>query len=319
MINRVACPRLCVDMVGTPECPPTPVLSRDRPPGRLSPPCPRKAVDMPPEAPERTRRRGISWPTAGTAGHYTMRGPEPPGVPEMPQTDLRAALDYLSARPAPDGGRTDRQLLDRFAADRDESAFAALVRRHAALVLAACRRVLRNAADAEDAFQATFLVLARKPRAVRSAESVGPWLYTVALRQAARLKADALRRKDRERASASRPVAATPEPTLREVESVLDEELGSLPARLRSPLVLCYLEARTRDEAARELGWSVRTLQRRLDEGRRKLHARLLRRGVSLPAALLTLGLVQPEASAVRAACACATSRGTSGPEIGRA
>jgi RNA polymerase sigma factor (sigma-70 family) len=236
----------------------------------------------------------------------------------MPQTDLRAALNYLcrTAGPSPDGGPTDRQLLDRFAADRDEAAFATLVRRHAALVLAACRRVLHHADDAEDAFQATFLVLARKPKAVRSAESVGPWLYTVALRQAARLKAATLRRKDRELASASRPVAAVPEPTLREVESVLDEELGALPARLRSPLVLCYLEARTRDEAARELGWSVRTLQRRLDEGRRKLHARLLRRGASLSAALLTLGLAQPNASAVRAACACATSRGALGTEV---
>jgi RNA polymerase sigma factor (sigma-70 family) len=233
----------------------------------------------------------------------------------MPQSDLRAALNYLNgtAGPPADGGLTDRQLLERFAAGRDETAFAALVRRHGALVLAACRRVLRHADDAEDAFQATFLVLARRPGAVRSAGSVGPWLYTVALRQAARIKADMLRRKDREHAAARRPATAVSDPTLREVEGVLDEELGGLPARLRSPLVLCYLEARTRDEAARELGWSVRTLQRRLDEGRRRLHARLLRRGVSLPAALLTLGLVQPEASAVRAACASATSRGAYG------
>ncbi len=218
----------------------------------------------------------------------------------MPPPDLRNALGHLcrAAGLPPDTGLSDRQLLDRFAAAGDEAAFAALVRRHGGLVLGACRRMLHNAADAEDAFQATFLVLARKPQAVRSRGSVGPWLFGVALRVAARLKADARRRRDRERAAASRPAPVAPDPTLREVEAVLDEELSRLPTRLRSPLVLCYLEARTRDEAARELGWSVRTLRRRLEEGRRRLHLRLVRRGVSLPAALLTAGLVQPEASA---------------------
>jgi RNA polymerase sigma factor (sigma-70 family) len=218
----------------------------------------------------------------------------------MPQHDLTVALRHLchSAGLSPASDLTDRQLLDRFAADRDEAAFAALVRRHGAAVLGACRRVLGNDADAEDAFQATFLVLARRPRSVRSARSVGPWLYGVALRLASRLRADAHRRKYVERDAGERPARALPDPTLREVEAALDEELAALPHRLRAPLVLCYLEARTQDEAAREMGWSARTLRRRLAEGRRRLHLRLTRRGLSLPAALLTVGIVRREASA---------------------
>src|SRR5262249_18349676 len=159
-------------------------------------------------------------------------------------------------------------------------------RRHGGLVFAACRRLLHNDADAEDVFQATFLVLARRPRSVRSACSVGPWLYGVALRLAARLRSDVRRRRIVERDAGQGPASARPERTLRGVEAALDEELAELPDRLRAPLVLCYLEARTRDEAARELGWSPRTLRRRLDEGRRRLHLRLTRRGLSLPAAL---------------------------------
>jgi RNA polymerase sigma factor (sigma-70 family) len=242
----------------------------------------------------------------------------------MPQHDLTVALRHLchSAGLSPTSDLTDRQLLDRFAADRDEAAFAALVRRHGAAVFGACRRVLQNDADAEDAFQATFLVLARQPRSVRSGRSVGPWLYGVALRLASRLRADAHRRRYVERDAGERPALEQPDPTLREVEAALDEELTALPDRLRAPLVLCYLEARTQDEAAREMGWSARTLRRRLAEGRRRLHLRLVRRGLSLPAALWTVGIVRHEASAhlpylaksVSRAAAAFTAKGGSLP-----
>jgi DNA-directed RNA polymerase specialized sigma24 family protein len=113
---------------------------------------------------------------------------------------------------------------------------------------------LRNEADTEDASQATFLVLARQPRSVRSVESVGPRLYGVALRLASRLKADTLRRREVERTSGGKAAPASADPTLCEVEAALDEELLSLSDRLRTPLVLCYLEGRTQDEAARETG-----------------------------------------------------------------
>jgi RNA polymerase sigma factor (sigma-70 family) len=229
----------------------------------------------------------------------------------MPQHDLSVALRHVcrAAGLVSESELADRQLLDRFAADGDEAAFAALVQRHGMLVRAVCRRILRNDADAEDAFQATFLVLARKARSVRSGASVGPWLYSVALRLASRLRADTLRRSHREHASVRRPVVAMPDPTLREVAAILDEEIAALPARLQSPLVLCYLEARTQDEAARELGWSVRTLRRRLTEGRQRLRTRLVRRGVSLSAALLSAGLVHQQASATLPPAAAAMAR----------
>jgi RNA polymerase sigma factor (sigma-70 family) len=202
----------------------------------------------------------------------------------------------------------DRQLLERFAAGRDQGAFEALVRRHAPLVLGVCRRVLHHEQDAEDAFQATFLVLARKAVDVGRHGSVAGWLYRVAYHAAIRARAQSVRREDRERQAAPRESPdLLEEVSGRELLAVLDEELQRLPEDRRVPLVLCYLQGHTCDEAARQLGWSLRTLNRRLEQGRNSLRARLARRGIALPAALLTLGLTQKAKAVVPAAWVAAT------------
>src|SRR5262249_4050030 len=160
-----------------------------------------------------------SWPLVASSGHlYGWMNPSFTGVTGMSRLDLYAAVEHLcgTADRSPVDDRSDRELLHRFATERDEAAFAAIVRRHGRLVLSTCRRELRHDADAEDAFQATFLVLARKPAAVRAGRSVGPWLYAVAVRLASRFRADIRRRRERERAAA-RPTQPTTDPTLREV------------------------------------------------------------------------------------------------------
>ncbi len=198
---------------------------------------------------------------------------------------------------------SDRELLQRFVTRRDEEAFTALVRRHGPMVLGVCRRVLKRAADAEDACQAALLVLARKAASIRKRASVGSWLHGVAYRVAWRLQRDLARRQAREQplpASTARDVGA--EVSWREVQEVLDEELRRLPEALSAPLVLCYLEGKTRDEAARELGWTLPTLRGRLERGRDRLRARLARRGLGLPAALLGAALSEGTVAALPAA-----------------
>ncbi len=199
----------------------------------------------------------------------------------------------------------DRQLLERFTARRDQAAFEALLRRHGPMVQGVCRRVLGNAHDAEDAFQATFLVLARRADSIGRRESVGGWLYQVAYNTALKAKASAAARRRREQRPDDRPA---PDPladvTGRELMTVLDEELQRLPERYRAPLVLCYLEGLTRDEAAGRLGFSESTLKRRLEEGRERLRRRLERRGLALSAALLTAGV---SGSAVSSSLGAAT------------
>ncbi|MBX9622986.1 MAG: sigma-70 family RNA polymerase sigma factor, partial [Gemmataceae bacterium] len=179
----------------------------------------------------------------------------------------------------------DAALLDRLARGPDPLAFAELVARHGPAVWAVCRRLGRCEADAEDAFQATFLVLARDPRRVRKAASVGSWLYGVA----ARVGRAARRRRSPDPARVT-PPAAAPDPAAgpswAEVRAALDEELAALPDVLRAPLLLCYLAGKTQDEAAAELGWKVRTVKARVARGRDLLRRRLTRRGVGLPAAL---------------------------------
>jgi RNA polymerase sigma factor (sigma-70 family) len=181
----------------------------------------------------------------------------------------------------------DRELVRRFAERADAEAFAVLLARHGPMVLRVCRRVLPNAHDAEDALQATFLVLARKAGCLRRQESVGSWLYGVAYRVALNARAAAARRAAHE-ARAPLPAAVRDplsEVSLREAQALLDEELARLPERYRAPLVLCCLEGLARDEAARQLGWSAGTLKSRLERGRALLRARLARRGLALPAA----------------------------------
>jgi RNA polymerase sigma factor (sigma-70 family) len=221
---------------------------------------------------------------------------------------------------------TDGELVQRFAACGEEAAFAALVRRHGPLVLQVCQRLLEDTHTAEDVFQAAFLVLARKAGALRKPETVGSFLYGVAYRLARRARADATRRRILECRHASAPPAdPLAEVSGREMLAVLEGELDRLPAKYRTPLALCCLHGRTRDEAARQLGWSLRTLERRLQRGRSLLHARLTRRGLGLSALLLGT-LVTPPASALPSALLGPTVRAAlafhaapSVPPIGRA
>jgi RNA polymerase sigma factor (sigma-70 family) len=197
------------------------------------------------------------------------------------EAPLGLVTDYLHRVAAPLTAMTDAELLSRYARKGDGDAFAQLLRRHGPMVLGVCRRALGPTPDADDAFQATFIALARQARRVK--ETVPGWLFRVAVRTSWR----ALRRADRAVRSTDRMDSADDLAALewRDVRRLLDEELNRLPDRWRSPLVLCYLDGLTRDEAARQLGWSLRTLHRRLDEGRQRLRARLVKRGLG-PAVL---------------------------------
>jgi RNA polymerase sigma factor (sigma-70 family) len=189
-------------------------------------------------------------------------------------------------------GVSDGELLRRFAVDRDEQAFAALLQRHAATVWAVCRHQLRSAQDAEDAFQATFLVLARKAGTVRRATSLGSWLHGVAFRIATRARQSGDRRQARERKAAARaPVSAPPEQAWHDLQAALDEEIQRLPERYRTPFVLCCLEGKPRAEAAVELRCGEGTLSGRIARARELLQRRLARRGMTLSAALGALDL----------------------------
>jgi RNA polymerase sigma factor (sigma-70 family) len=179
----------------------------------------------------------------------------------------------------------DGPLLARFAAGRDEAAFATLVERHGPMVLGLCRRILRHQQDAEDAFQAAFLVLARKAGSIRRQGSVAGWLYRVAYRLAVGMRQGTLRRRQREReAAAMRPSEIPFEEPRFDPRPLLDEEIDRLPEKFRTPLVLCYLEGKTHAEAAREVGCPVGSVSGRLARGLALLRQRLGRRGVALPA-----------------------------------
>jgi RNA polymerase sigma factor (sigma-70 family) len=184
--------------------------------------------------------------------------------------------------PGPDDP-SDAELLDRFALRDDHAAFAALVRRHGPMVFGVCRRVLCDPHDAEEAFQSTFLVLVRKAGDLRQPDRLGNWLYGVANRVARKAKVSAARRNSHERAAAgpawAPPVESTDGPELR---AVLDEEMVALPEKYRAPLVLCYLEGLTNEDAARRLGWAPGSMSYRLARGRELLRRRLTRRGLYL-------------------------------------
>jgi RNA polymerase sigma factor (sigma-70 family) len=181
---------------------------------------------------------------------------------------------------------TDRQLLERFASGRDELAFKALVARHGPMVMGVCRRVLHNTHDAEDAFQAAFLVLACKAGAISRPEALGNWLYGVAYRTALEARTKDAKRRAREKQRAEK---ATVDPSSdivwSDLRAVLDEEVNRLPDKYRSPFVLCYLEGRTNEEAARLLRCPKGTILSRLAWARQRLRDRLARRGVALSAA----------------------------------
>ncbi len=180
----------------------------------------------------------------------------------------------------------DRSLLEAFAQIGDEDAFAEIVRRHGPLVLGVCRRILGNAQDAEDAFQATFLVLARKAAKVAWHESIKNWLHGVACRIAMKARGQAIKRAQKEKAAAPASDASTPAVQWNELRGVLDEEIERLPIKYRDVLILCYLEGKTRDEAADLLGWSIGAVKGCLERGREVLRTRLCKRGLTLSAAL---------------------------------
>jgi len=193
----------------------------------------------------------------------------------------------------------DRVLLDRFIQNRDEEAFAALVHRHGPMVLGVCRRGLRDREDAQDAFQITFLVLARKAATLERAELLANWLYGVAFRTAAHMRGRSARRPNPERQVADMPApAAGTSEEKREVLAALDEELNHLPEMYRTLLVLCYLEGKTFQEAARQTACPAGSVSWRLARARDMLHKRLRRRGLVFPAALLLALLGEERAAA---------------------
>jgi RNA polymerase sigma factor (sigma-70 family) len=212
-----------------------------------------------------------------------------------------------------DAGRwTDRQLLDRFLNHKDEKAFAGLVQRHGPMVLALAWRILRDQEDAEDVFQAAFLVLSKQARSIRRRDSIGGWLYRVAYRLALKAKSQSAQQihrfalpdqtsnvsssnvRLRARSDKSKESDPLSQITWREVCTALDEELARLPDHLRAPLVLCYLQGHTQDEALQQLGWSKSTFRRRLEDGRSKLCLRLTSRGITLSAGLWATLLSDP-------------------------
>ncbi len=194
---------------------------------------------------------------------------------------------------------TDGELLRRFAAQRDEAVFAAILERHGPMVLGVCRRILSRAHDIEDAFQATFLVLIRKARTLRQPELLSNWLHGVAYRTALMAKSTTARRRRLETQQAlSRAREMSSDATWNELRPVLDAELLRLPDKYRLPLILCYLEGRSRSEAAKRLGWPEGTVAGRLARARELLRSRLVRRGLTVSAGVLTAALAREVASA---------------------
>jgi RNA polymerase sigma factor (sigma-70 family) len=218
----------------------------------------------------------------------------------MEESQISRVIQHLRSAVLRDGaGLTDGQLLEDFVDRREGAALAALVRRHGPMVWGVCRRVLGNHHDAEDAFQATFLVLVRKAASVVPREMVGNWLYGVAHQTALKARATAAKRKGRERQVAEMPEPAGAEQDLwHDVWPLLDEELSRLPDKYRSAIVLCDLEGNTRKEAARLLGVPEGTLAAQVARGRVMLAKRLTQRGVVLSGGALATVLSQNVASA---------------------
>jgi RNA polymerase sigma factor (sigma-70 family) len=214
----------------------------------------------------------------------------------MVRAPVGAILQYLRKLTASAAdGETDRHLVRRFAAARDEAAFAAILRRHGGMVLGVCRRALGDAHEAEDAFQATFLVFVSKAGSLRRPELLGNWLYGVAQRVAAKARVGAARRRIGQVPLVDAPASEsdlTPEKL--ELRREVNEAIGRLPDKYRAPVVLCYLEGKTYTEAARVLGWAEGTVSGRLSRARD-----LLRRRLERTAAPFSAGLLAPLSSAM--------------------
>jgi RNA polymerase sigma factor (sigma-70 family) len=239
----------------------------------------------------------------------------------MDTATLGGALRKVFDRVRGDAGRGDGELLTRYRAMRDQDAFGSLVRRHGPMVLGVCRRILRDHHAADDAIQATFLVLARKADAVRPPDRLAPWLYGVAYRTALKARGRASRRQQVEAAYAAEatrrgaPVAAD---GAAELLPLLDEQLNALPEKYRTSLLLCGVQGLNKAEAAERLGLPEGTVSSRLARAREMLRERLARRGVAVPAAaadaLLTADTLQAAVPPALAAAASATALGSDAP-----
>jgi RNA polymerase sigma factor (sigma-70 family) len=219
----------------------------------------------------------------------------------MPLTPLAEVLRCLRRSFAAHAGRdlSDGELLKRFVEQKEEAAITILVQRHGPLVLGVCQRVLGDAHAAEDAFQATFMVLVRRARGISRRQPLGGWLFAVAQRIAMKARARTALRRDRERRLEAVPCAdAFDEITRRELRSILDEEVGRLPQKYRTPIVLCYFEGKSYDQAAQELGLPKSSLGHRVARGREVLRQRLARRGIVLPAGVLVTAFSETVAAA---------------------
>src|SRR5262245_46682368 len=205
----------------------------------------------------------------------------------------------------------DGELLSRYRHERDQDAFGSLVRRHGPMVLGVCRRVLRDIHAADDAFQATFLVLAKKAGTVRPPDRLAPWLYGVAYRTALKARGRAYRRQEVEQqyaAEAARRTASAPTDDSADLLPIIDEQLNALPEKYRTPLVLCGVQGLNKAEAAERLGLPEGTVSSRLARAREMLRDRLARRGVVVPAtafaSLLTADTLQAAVTPALAASA---------------
>ena len=217
------------------------------------------------------------------------------------------------------GELSDAQLLERFVACRDEAVFELYVERHGPMVLQICRGILGNAHDAEDAFQATFLVLVHQAGSIRNRESMASWLFGVARRIAARVRVDAARRRKHERRVAEMASRSDVQDESPGIGPVLCEEVAKLPEKYREVVVLCCFEGNSYEAAARRLGRPIGTVKVRLSRARRLLLSRLTRRGLGLPAGVAVLGFSAEAAARVPLALVRGTVQAVLEPAISAA
>jgi RNA polymerase sigma factor (sigma-70 family) len=244
----------------------------------------------------------------------------------MPKAKLNDLVAYLRTVFPDPAARdlTDAELLQRFLKHREDTAFSLLVQRHGPMVLSVCRRLLGDSHSAEDSMQATFLVLVRRAASIRSTRSIASWLHGVAQRIALKTRAQIKVRQKREMPLVDEP-AVMPRNDIgwQEMYGVLDEEIGRLPEKYRAPVVLCYFEDKSYDQAAKELGWSKSSLAKRLTRARELLRQQLVRQGVAISGGVLAMLLCDKVSGAhlpamltiktVKAAALVATGKSAAG------